>query len=264
MAFHNYISYYLFFILFVHPFFGVETVTPLGRLGHSAVLIENKLYFFGGEINFYVCLNDVLYLDVSQRSPPFFNVTGSEGMPFKGCWGTFLLSEVNNEQPIFLFSGYTYDLVTNNDSFTSLVYTFDPKSGEWNTPVIVGDAPQRRMRIQSVIDDLGNAYIFGGRTDNKIGTGTFNFNDMIILHTKNLTWSYGSIIDAPSRRHSYTATLLSNGLIVYIGGHETTADNIDQEVDINQINIYDTKLSAWSVMVCIYGYYYKLLYKKFN
>ncbi len=175
MTFHNYISFYLFFILIVYSLFGIET---LGRLGHSAVLIENKLCLFGREINFYVCLNDVLYLDVSQRfdiaSPSFFNVTENEGMPFKGCWGTFLLSEVNNEQPIFLFSGYTYDLVTNNDSFTSLVYTFDPKLGEWNTPVIAGDAPQRRMRIQSVIDDLGNAYIFGGRTDNKIGTETFN------------------------------------------------------------------------------------------
>src|SRR5687767_873310 len=111
MSYYNFISFYLFLILFIHSFFEVETFTSLGRFGHSSVLAENKLYFLGGVIN--DGSNEVFYLDVSQQfniaSPPFIDVTASEGIPFKSSWGTVLLSDINNEQTIFLFGGYTYD-----------------------------------------------------------------------------------------------------------------------------------------------------------
>ncbi|CAI2173888.1 20148_t:CDS:2 [Funneliformis geosporum] len=63
-----------------------------------------------------------------------------------------------------------------------------------------------------------------------------------------MAWSYGSIANYPINRIVYTATLLSNGMIAYIGGREKTIDNISREVDINQIDLYDTKLNNWSVM----------------
>ncbi|PKY60797.1 hypothetical protein RhiirA4_484939 [Rhizophagus irregularis] len=43
----------------------------------------------------------------------------------------------------------------------------------------------------------------------------------------------------------YTATLLSNGIIVFIGGRETN-DFLD--VDINQLVLYDTTIDKWSSM----------------
>ena len=74
---------------------------------------------------------------------------------------------------------------------------------------------------------------------------------MVILNANDLTWSAGSTLNAPLRRRDYTATLLPDGRIVYIGGREMTADNVTRVVDINQINIYDTKSASWSVVVCI-------------
>ncbi|POG78882.1 hypothetical protein GLOIN_2v1532937 [Rhizophagus irregularis DAOM 181602=DAOM 197198] len=65
---------------------------------------------------------------------------------------------------------------------------------------------------------------------------------MIVFDTISLTWSTGSTINAPSPRLSYTATLLSNGIIVFIGGIETN------DVDINQLALYDTKVNKWSLM----------------
>src|SRR4051812_27637542 len=72
MPYYNYISFNLFLILIIHPFLGVESFTPLGRIDHSSILFENKIYFFGGEVgnendNY---TNDVFFLDVSQQ----FNV----------------------------------------------------------------------------------------------------------------------------------------------------------------------------------------------
>ncbi len=58
---------------------------------------------------------------------------------------------------------------------------------------------------------------------------------MIIFDTKILTWTYGTTISAPTTRRAYSATLLSNGVVVYIGG----IDNDDRSIDINEINLYD-------------------------
>nr|CAG8487827.1 7780_t:CDS:2 [Entrophospora candida] len=41
---------------------------------------------------------------------------------------------------------------------------------------------------------------------------------MHILDTVNMIWSTGSIENSPSYRHGYTSIMLSNGVIVYIGG----------------------------------------------
>ena len=74
------------------------------------------------------------------------------------------------------------------------------------------------------------------------------FNEMLILDTANLIWSYGSTVNVPSKRYTYSATILTNGVIVYIGGFEETATG-GQIVDINQIYLYDTKLNTWSLEV---------------
>src|SRR6266498_3609247 len=246
MIYYNYISFY-FFILFIYPFFGVETFTPLGRLAHSSVLVENKLYFFVGVYDDGTSSNEVFYLDVSQqfniRLPTFIDITTTSGMPFRSSWGTFLLSDINNEQIIYLFGGVTNDLVTHQHLSTSLVHTFNPKLGQWDAAVITGKQPGNRREIQGIIDDFGKIYIFGGFADLLIGSNIVKFfNEMVILNTNNLTWSYGSF--ALMRLYGHTATLLSDGTIVYIGGVEITVDNNFRKVDMNQINLYDTKLNT--------------------
>ncbi|CAI2166170.1 3826_t:CDS:2 [Funneliformis geosporum] len=122
---------------------------------------------------------------------------------------------------------------------SSPIYAFNPNSGHWNLPIIKGKIPEWRRDIQDVADKFGNIYIFGGYS---IITANF-LNDIIILNINDLIWSYGPIDNADLKRDSYTATLLTNGMIVYIGGRE-----INSEVDINKINLYDTRLSFWSLV----------------
>jgi hypothetical protein len=64
MSYNNRVLFYLLFIIYL--FLEIESFTPIGRLAHSSVLVENKLYFFGGAIDGRSCSNEVFYLDVSQ------------------------------------------------------------------------------------------------------------------------------------------------------------------------------------------------------
>ncbi len=63
---------------------------------------------------------------------------------------------------------------------------------------------------------------------------------MIIFDTNILTWSYET--NAPTARDLYTATLLLNGVIVYVGGRIYVPQNVDE------INLYDTKSDSWYII----------------
>ena len=225
----------------------VNSFTLIGRYGHSSVLLGNKLYFFGGYLLSSLSnSNEIFYLDVSQPfnsgNPPWVDLTQA-AIPFKSSFATVSLIDNNDNPTIYLFGGYMNDPVSNNDSFVSFIHTFNPQTLKWDIPTTKGKIPMRRRGIEAVNDNSGKVYIFGGRNDFAT-TNTF-FNDMIIFDTNISTWSYGTTINTPTARRVYTATLLSNGAIAYIGG----LDYENKTIDINEINLYDTKSDSWKVMV---------------
>ncbi|CAI2197970.1 16048_t:CDS:2, partial [Funneliformis geosporum] len=159
--------------------------------------------------NAKACTNQVFYLDLSQSfdliAPPWISLTQNAGIPFKSCRGTALLNE--KEQTIYLFGGLMRNNL-NKDEFVSNVHSLNLKS-------------------------LSKIYIVGGFTGPTLGSQTIiRYNDMAVLDTAELSWL---IIPAskPYAANSYTATLLSNGVIVYIGSTETreaTATSIDIKI----------------------------------
>ncbi|CAI2197946.1 19760_t:CDS:1, partial [Funneliformis geosporum] len=152
--------------------------------------------------------------------PPWTDLTLNSGIGFKSCWAAAAFTNNDNYSTIYLIAGIMRDQ-NQVDAFTSLVYAFNLRSGQWNIPVMKGKIPDRRREFQAVADDFGNIYVFGGGADHYIGSTNVQFlNDMAILNTSDLIWSYGPIINAPLPRVGYTATKLSNGVIVYIGGRE--------------------------------------------
>ncbi len=122
----------------------------------------------------------------------------------------------------------------------------------WKRPNIKGI--ETRLYIDSVMDDNGKMYIFGGTFNN-----TLFFNDMAVLDTVELSWSISIPANSPNSRVGYTATLLSNGIIVYIGGWEFVKGVGRQDVNIKRISLYDTKSLTWSMKVCINAIYNLLI-----
>ncbi|KAF0549487.1 galactose oxidase [Gigaspora margarita] len=104
-----------------------------------------------------------------------------------------------------------------------------------------------RNEIQAVIDNNGKIFTFGGTNYNSLTSNhIYNFyNDMNTLDITTMTWSTQTQSQSALTYYAYTATLLPNGLIVYIGGRsgsKTSANN----TNMAQIQVFDTKLYTWS------------------
>ncbi len=198
---NNYVIFYLFInFIFGYLFFEIESFVPLGRLAHTAITVDNKLYFFGGDISGYDT-TEVFYLDLTKPfnviSSSWNDISTSSAIPFRSTWAAIALTNNSNDPTVYLIGGTMHNENV-EDSFISLVQTFNPNSNQWDIPIIRGKEPKRQREIQAITDDLGNIYVFGGGADSLVGSETIQyFNDMIILNTNDLTWSYGTIINAP-------------------------------------------------------------------
>ncbi|CAB4382461.1 unnamed protein product [Rhizophagus irregularis] len=242
----------IFFLLIILSIEIGQSLIPLDRYSTSSILIDKKLFFFGGEtvhnLKPSTTLDQILYLDVSKPfntvNPPFEELPNT--IPFGSSYAIAFPSSQKNV--IYLFGGITVNVNTDLDDFKSILHSYNLETNEWTIPTTSGIAPGRRREISGVINNnTGKFYAFGGLSDQFTGTpnNTIALNDMNIFDINTLAWSKGSTINAPLPRADYTATLLSNGIIVYIGGRET---NAFRDVDINQLALYDTKVDKWSLM----------------
>ncbi|PKY46808.1 galactose oxidase [Rhizophagus irregularis] len=131
------------------------------------------------------------------------------------------------------------------DDGKSILYSFSLETNRWSTPQTNGLAPGRKRQMNGVISNKTRKfYVFGGFND----TNNTVLKDMNIFDIISSTWLKGSTEGSPSSRMGYTATLLSNGIIVYIGGRESYLNEQQRDADINQLPLYDTKIDQWSLM----------------
>ncbi|KAF0501623.1 kelch repeat protein [Gigaspora margarita] len=212
---------------------------PTSRYYQGSVIIGNKMYFLGGIVNSGKGTNSLFYLDVSlpfnSANPKWTDLTSVAPIPVNSAFAPPCVGG-SNKATIFLFEHHK----TNNDNSTTIVtFTFDSTTQKWSTPTTTG-APQTREDMKAVIDKNGKIYINGGFEPYKTQK---SYNSTFIFDSSSLSWTNGS--NAPIIRSAYTATLLSNGLIVYIGG---TNDDPSPEINMNLISIYNTNNGTWSLM----------------
>ncbi|RIA82782.1 hypothetical protein C1645_809475 [Glomus cerebriforme] len=210
--------------------------TPPPRFAQTSALIGNNIYFMGGVvplpdpiISDFFCLNTAVL--TSTASIPWTELTGLDNL--FTTWGTAVAGGANKDQFV-LFGGQ----MTPAEN-SSLVIVYDTNNNTWSKPVISTSSapePARKQQTQAVIDSSGKMYIFGGSTsDNSL------VNDMVILDTVNWSWSTGTQDGAPDARSDFSATILNNGVIVYIGGNGLN----NRYVPMSQINTYDTISATW-------------------
>ncbi|CAI2182949.1 16073_t:CDS:2 [Funneliformis geosporum] len=188
-------------------------------------------------------ISDFFYLDIStltstdMETLPWTQLTGLDNL--FTSWGTAVAGGANKDLFV-LFGGQMTPVES-----SSIVIVYDTKSNTWSKPEIstlTGDEPLRRKQTQAVIDSAGKMYIFGGSTGPETNSpNSFFLNDMAILDTVNWSWSYGTQDGAPEARNDFSATILSNGVIVYIGGSNSN----NRYVPMTQLNMYDTNSAAW-------------------
>ncbi|RIA80311.1 hypothetical protein C1645_810500, partial [Glomus cerebriforme] len=141
----------------------------------------------------------------------------------------------------------------------ALVYTYDPQSNSWSIPKITGVNTVRKEFLTGITDNNKKIYLWGGcyRMLDNIHDCVFA-NDMLILDTINLSWGKGSLINAPTPRDQYSATLLPNNNIIYMGGYDTNKVNFDHKtmninegnaLTLSEVYIYDTINDNWTTKI---------------
>ncbi|RIB07628.1 hypothetical protein C2G38_2147477 [Gigaspora rosea] len=227
-----------FFVVFdsIH-FFVICQNIPNPRCQQTSALVGTKLYFFGGLISRNSISNEVWYLDLSNS----FNVTTPQWhqdseMILGYNLGSSCISPIDNST-VFLIGGRTWFPNTLNYKYNSSVYIFNSNTSLWTTPNInnFNSSFTGRNEMQAVIDSKGKIFIFGG-TDYYDHKPIYTmYTDMNIFDITTMTWS--TQIQPQSLVYvGYTATLLSNGLIIYIGGLEDSGTSINYNyVNMNQV-----------------------------
>ncbi|CAI2184577.1 9467_t:CDS:2 [Funneliformis geosporum] len=271
------ITIYIITTLALHKFLNViiftdaqeRTFSPEARYAHTSTLVGTKLFFFGGLIrlesnaSIIVSTNDVFYLELSQpfntMSPPWIKLSDISPLPVRLSWATSSYGGANNSM-IFIFGGTMQSIKPAQDldsngllllpDFKHLIYSFDTQSFQWSIPIISGDEPYRRRELSAVTNDRGKIHFFGGKADKYTGSSTEgDFNEINVLDSLTLNWELGTLDGAPNPRDGHTATILNNGLIVFIGGREMVGPDKDLRlVNMRAIDVYDTKKAEWYFM----------------
>ncbi|RHZ88858.1 hypothetical protein Glove_21g266 [Diversispora epigaea] len=234
------IEYFIYFLIISQLWIiSIYSFQSPNLFGHSTTLLDKKLYFIGGYELTTEDNSSFFYIDLNQS----FNVSTPAFVPLESApvgiiYATACVGGANNAT-IFVFGGINQDKNSKSQIMDKLINKFDTTSQEWSTPQIKGE-PIRRRGLQAVIDTKGNMYLFGGFYHfGNSSTPTF-FEDMIIFNTITLAYSNGSTIDGPPRMRGYSATLLSNGIIMYIGGVGAIV------IPIINITMYDINEDSWS------------------
>jgi N-acetylneuraminic acid mutarotase len=213
------LNHYLIFIILYQLFsimvYGQKFI-PEPRIGTPAVLIENKIYYIGGDnpskskseedpesVIFYHDVNPddkvnfLTWVDLKVKLP----YTNGHAADVGGI----------NQDSIFIIGGTHLDETNPN-----YLYKFDTKTLELSVPLIQGKAPPTFLARRSV-SYKGKIYLFGGRTYTPVGNSLIYANQFDILDTINLNWQLGSMVNSPGALSGYSATLV-NEIIYYIGG----------------------------------------------
>lgn len=172
-------------------FVDINTSCPPGRLCHTAVVLNNKMYIYGGHITqpsseyFHTVKQDLYEYDLMTRE--WREIPVGEGAPRR----TEHTAVVHNNSMV-VFGGYS------GNSYENSVMVFDFDTMQWKQLVTKGESPSARSAHTAVI--VGSSmYIFGG------WNGNHCMNDLHELNLETCTWTLISADTSSAARASGSA-----------------------------------------------------------
>lgn len=205
---------------------------PKPRYKHGAVVIQQKMYVFGGNHNGHY-LGDIQVLDFktlswskleakSQAEPS----ESAGAVPFSACAGHSVIQWGNK---ILCLAGHTRE-----PAESLSVKEFDPQTCTWSTLRTYGRSPSSRggQSVTLVGDTL---VVFGGE-----GHGRSLLNDLHILDLETMTWDeFETTGTPPSPRSEHAAACFAERyLLIFGGGSHSTC--------FSDLHLLDTQTMEWS------------------
>ncbi|CAG8580426.1 10153_t:CDS:2 [Ambispora gerdemannii] len=227
---------YSCFIFFIPIINAQSSYAPNGlRLAEHGTLIDNKIIFFDSA-DFGINNTNAFSLDLSVNwttsAPAFTKIDNLSNAPTFN-YAAFSALKKNDRSLIYAFGGL---IPTNNSDWTkgtpvSDFYKIDVTSYPISISSVSGNTPSARWALNSIFDDNGKLYIWGGET---LATD----QTMYIFDTFDSKWSQILPSYVPAQRSQYSVTF-NDDKLYFIGG--VFANTTGQKcVDIREILIYDT------------------------
>ncbi|CAG8605369.1 7595_t:CDS:2 [Ambispora leptoticha] len=225
--------------------------TPAPRAGHIAILVDQKIIFVGGKLNDDTNSREIFFLDLQNE----LNLSSNDSNYFEfGAFNETIPSEIggislaasavgikNNLSMIEIFGGLTIvdqRSIQNGTNGTypksiNSFFSINVQNATNNISInvfndTIPNRPSSRYRVNSVMDKDSRFYVFGG-------SDTVNDTNMYIYDYWKDTWAVIQSVNAPSSISGYSATLLPNGQIFYIGG--VTVENSSAYRDMNEASL---------------------------
>lgn len=213
----------------------VGCLVPGARDGHSACVIENRMYIFGGfEDETQQFSNEFFSFDFDRSSWHLHQSKTPISRDFH--------SATNINSRMYIFGG-RYDQIDPQqipqNVYDNSLYVFDPEDQSWLTVTTQGTAPCGR-RSHSAFSHNNKLYIFGG-FNNIIGS---HFNDLHEFDPMTSTWrqirAHG--IAKPIARRRQCCVVIDNRMYMFGGTSPFSSihnHNHANENEANQSRLYD-------------------------
>ncbi|RHZ67824.1 hypothetical protein Glove_299g8 [Diversispora epigaea] len=210
------------------------------RRYQSSVLIGSKIYYFGGlSPNGSKRKNDALYFDVNTSE-----FTAIENIPAYIHHSSSVVHPKDEDACLSIGGDYASSETGYDYKDPKQAYRFDTKTSKWSTEETSNEPSvfSSYYLTRGVSDNNGFMYFFAHEYS--------SFHSFIKLDINAMSWSsFNNSGDSPGEfsgrfliRQFYTATLLQNGLIIFVGG----MDNFNQAYSMNDLLFFDINSSKWS------------------
>ncbi|CAF1406085.1 unnamed protein product [Rotaria sp. Silwood1] len=218
----------------------VGDFVPTPRDGHSACVINDRMYIFGGfEDHSQQFSNDLFYFDFNKSSWHYRHPKIGDVIPQQRDFH----SATNLDGQMYVFGG-RFDHIgpqqTTQNIYDDRLYSFNPEYNSWSLITAKGEIPCGRRSHSAFVHD-GKLYIFGGY-NNVIGS---HFNDLYEFNPLTLEWHHikphGIANPVPRRRQ---CCLVINDRMYMFGGTSpiSTSTYINHFNEIQNTEVLRTTL----------------------
>ncbi|CAO3610563.1 unnamed protein product [Cunninghamella blakesleeana] len=253
----------ILFILFYYVLLNVsaQIIQPQGRLVPGCVLIQSKIYCYGGLTKYIVDdygpnylgpINDHITLDLNTLGNlSQFNQSKIQWNSVSNTYNGVALTNMGNSATVrltdntYLLYGGAASTYGFDPNLTYPFLHYNPQSDTWNSlPLQPNNTYSTRTQLVNLGDDT--IWVWGGGLNSTGYNYTYDYG---IFDYKTSSWP-NMYINTGAIRMDHTVTLSSNGVIYIMGGYykeNSTAPFYLSEFSL--IPTYDTKTLLWKNLI---------------
>ncbi|KAK4511512.1 Serine carboxypeptidase 3 [Mucor velutinosus] len=236
------------------------------RFGHSAVLVNDSIYFYGGDSSVSSAIKNTsewlselsilpIHSPYSLTDPPWKPASG----PQDSIGGPSVYSHIafmggTNSGNMIVIGGVMPQTEKYTTDEEPTAYSYDCDLGRWNSFSLPSGNHLNRQGAASTTTEHGIAYIWGGKRAVTISPPTTTNSSITrpalsaSMYRFDSTWPANSAVITPAGlspplRYAHTQTLISDHKIVVLGGFDSATG---EPIPLSDIWVYDIRLSVWS------------------